>query len=425
MKRTKKQLALDYVDSYYIPENIDLIALAAETGKSYEGCLFVISYIKHHYMFVNNPNAYANDENLNELNYFVNIGRDTLVKRLGGKYLSALKTLESLRIIRINPKYQAGSFSKSYKLTKDYAFSQTVKLSFNKRLTGQRLEIFLREQKRFIRSLNPVQKAIWDNLTQLTIDAAAVRIALSSPAVTSKEKKRRNRLRVASERIADKDLYLHEGVNQRRIYHILTQSPRELRDCVRLNGKTLTTLDVRSCQPVLLLALMDGISETEISDYKAALDIDIYSSLSSNTFRDDAKKDFLRFAFYEYVGKTDERKTTRLAMSEFARTFCARFPEITAWITKQVGLACRLQDLEAEICVYEVGAQLARAQTFFITIHDGFLMKDEDADAAIPLLEQAIRARTNYTPTITSKTPKAAPVSVNCLFDDEQQKQAA
>jgi len=380
------------LNHYYCPSNLDLPALLAARNlhfwmqpKCIEGLYFIISYILYQYC---NGVKRCNHVNMSASLLNRRLGKSPQVK---GKrfdlYKQAIGVLCELRIIHQNRSYRFGddkskNFTMSYALTPHYAYGDFKIISFKaKTPPADKSEI-----------KNDIQGFILRNLRKLRLDESKLTNLLNSelPADT----------RLLIDRAADNmrkgKLNVRGGSKQRRVYHVLTQCPRELRAAVTLKGKDLVEVDIPSCQPVLLLSLCADIPRDEVERYKDILANDIYLALGDGN-RQRAKNDFLPFAFRDYSGKSFADFAALNADSAFASNFIKDFPNIARAIHSFNGsLSCYLQDLEAEICIYTVAADLMRRGVFAVPIHDGYLIEPKDYELVNVLVAGEILKRFNF-----------------------------
>lgn len=212
----------------------------------------------------------------------------------------------------------------------------------------------------------------------------------------------------------------------KRMFHCVIVMPRVARRNLVLRDSPTTPLyeyDIRSCHPVLLLALIKDAKER--SDYEQLLSGDIYTTIAHESGiedeRDDLKQDFLRFA----NGK---------ATNYYHEYFCKRFPQLTQRIDAvrlnkaegQKGLAWLCQSSEATIMTQIIPRLLKGSANrdpasnsnleqdplicgddsgcFYIPMHDGWLGIERDEKRIAEAVRDDFYKRLGYWVTIT-KTP--------------------
>jgi hypothetical protein len=403
--------ALKHLRNYCVPYNLELPAMINDFGanpfwltdKGLEPLYFVISYILRKY---SHKDA--------ELGQFVNISAELMRERFGttnkliGKkqYLNvpAIELLTSLGIIQFNPKYSNGAnaFCMSYRLTKSFCTTIHKTISYGFRSNPKEVNKLLDKIKKPVFAL-PVMDAIYENIGRMTL--------MENQYIKMVEEIGDNdslqcRMKYAMQDFLNGSYRIKLGTNQNRVYHVLNTSPTEFRSCFSLNGEELVEVDIRACQPVLLLSLCKNweLPEVEIEDYKKVLSGDFYSELSPETTRDEAKDAFLKFAFYQYAKHSPELVARRIEASPLARAFVSRFPSIAALIIKRSKklqtLSSYLQNFESEICIYTVGDTLAKNGIFFVPIHDGYMCRKEEAAYIADLIKAEILKQLNFIPVV-------------------------
>jgi hypothetical protein len=284
-------------------------------------------------------------------------GRD---KNRAWRYKEVVTMLECVGVIEENPRYSSGfagneGFTKSYKLAR--AYHRGIQLGMTAHLVKSKARIGKDKSK----PRNELENAVAANVARLRVDWDAIGASIRRPGMTME---RKVRIVEDANKIEMGLVDLSAGRTQRRLYHVMNRAARETRDAVRLHGERLVDLDVKSCQPVLLLLLCP---DEERERYKEILRGDVYGLSGSD--RETAKSEFGRFAFGKYRNK-----------NSFGEAFTSMFPRFAEAIRRFDGSLCRyLQDEEAAICVHGVGARLLQQGIFWIGIHDGFMVREQDA----------------------------------------------
>jgi hypothetical protein len=315
------------------------------------------------------------------MGYFVPIDSRDL-KRLCGRdsgrrwrYKEVLAMLTHFGVVEVNPRYSTGdsgagkSFPKSYRLGAEYRRFLSFGHSIQERKGPARARNVVQEFG------DPILEFWATNAARVSVDEAELKTLANDSAIAPN---RFIRVLNSAGKILRGEVHLKTGRVQRRIYHTITDAPREVRKALRLDGEPLVEVDVKSCQPTLLLFICPA---KERAAFKQALRDDLYSLSSSP--REMAKKQFGQFAFGAYKRQ-----------NALGKAIQERFPELAAAIRGFDGsLGATLQDIEAEICVYGVGWRLLTEGIFAVGIHDAFLVLPADAMRVVEIVQEEFAKR--------------------------------
>jgi len=346
--------------------------------------LFILSYLNASYS--------GNDIQL-EWGEWVYIRTEVFQSHLGPSfYREAIEVLRAAGMLDVNENYLPNVFS-----PKGEGFSKSYRLPYALREMPEELVLFkrggkggdVREDKSEIG--NETQQFIFDCLARVTLDSDSFDGITETFKANSKNA-RFIRAKNTAEKILQGRFNVKAGKNQKRIYHTLTSAPREMRNAVRLDGQKLVEIDVKACQPSLLLKFLDGIPGCE--EYGRILrEEDFYSFFCTGQSRDLAKVQFCRFAFGEYKRK-----------NAWGEKFTELLPEVAGYIRENsTWLSRQLQDLEAEICIYGVVETLRAMGSFAIPVHDSFMIRAEDSEVVQRIIEAEFRNSFNFTPKVSVK----------------------
>lgn len=283
-------------------------------------------------------------------------------------YPNVIAMLALLGVVEVNDRYSTGvggraGFSKSFRLSRPY---WTNKFEMGVQWVASKAS----QRQDRSKPKDEIQRAAAVNLAQMRIDWDALRAIVNRPEL---ESERRIRILEDANKIERGLVDLSAGKKQRRLYHVLNRAAKQAREALRYNGERLVELDVKSCQPVLLLTLCPA---EEREGYIEVLRADIYSLGGSS--REAAKAEFARFAFGKYRRR-----------NAFGEEFTGLFPKFADTIRNFGGsLSAHLQDIEAAVCVYQIGARLLDEGIFWAGIHDAFLVLPRDAATVAQIIKE-------------------------------------
>ena len=351
---------------YIIPRSINVEAIFSHCTERKKACVFLDLLVRI-YQKQKLPSS-----------MFVPITSYMLKEKLGNDYCRIIKKFIAANIIERNPKYSKGRFCMSYR------FISSVKVE-PLRIVEIEVKETLKDKSKIC---NAAQKYTLQCLEKVSIDQAAFDLITQNQTDIRKVLSNRTLLH-----LRNKKYDIRGGINQRRIYNVITECPKEVRACLTLNGEKLIEADIKSAQPLLLLSLYDDINCPEAIEYKKCLNQDFYFFFHASN-RDQAKKQFLYFAFGDRMQKT-----------KFSQKFQKYFPILYAKIREFNGseLALKLQNLESDIMNYNVLLQCKERQVFTITIHDGFLCKLDDFNCIKKMIIECVSSKLQVEPQIIIK----------------------
>ena len=173
------------------------------------------------------------------------------------------------------------------------------------------------------------------------------------------------RLQAAAVKLTDRRFNLRKGPSVDRLYHLLINSgSKELRRHVLHGGERFMEVDIQQAHPVMLCSI---VHKHEADAYWRVLEGDIYKDLGAGMPRQQAKAEFqtlLAGTIHPFI--------------TLHRHFMQQFPRTTEIIRdlRATGetLQHRLQNLEAEIMIAEMGYDCSHDGIPFISLHDGCLV---------------------------------------------------
>ncbi|WP_436515937.1 hypothetical protein [Ekhidna sp. To15] len=182
-----------------------------------------------------------------------------------------------------------------------------------------------------------------------------------------------------------------------RLHSNITRMSKRLRSFLRLKGsdEKLVLIDIKNCQIHLLNILLQNVdvNELELAKFREyTSDGKFYELLAEelSISRDKFKQQFFEYFFY----CKDRGSRIKGAMYK-------HFPEITQFIVDYKDkdhskLAIDLQKKEAKIMIDEVMIQVEKERgldVLFLTIHDGVLTTESEADYMIKMIKDSFKKR--------------------------------
>ncbi len=212
----------------------------------------------------------------------------------------------------------------------------------------------------------------------------------------------------AAKMIANKTFWFWPGGRSRRVYHSLTNLPKDLRTFLSIHGQSLRQADIACSQPLFLHLLLKStglIPDHEVKDMEGLLATNtFYEAIAPpNVAREKVKERFYK----EYLFAKKER-TTKLT-----KIFCERFPTYAREISRLrqderstgVTLAAQLQSTEADVifqAVYRFAIMTGNSVPI-LTIHDALVTIPESIETAKAVLESVFKERYDFIPILTIK----------------------
>ena len=327
---------------------------------------------------------------------------------VGTNYKKFVDQLAEWQIIQVNPRYRSTgerTFCMSYRLTHRAAAAEKRKIWFEKKVVQP-----LKDRSKLT---DDVAAFVHRNLQRLAIRADLLPQADVIDEVAAEQ---------WAETIYRQQFNLKYSGNVKRMFHSVIVMPRVARRNLILKDTPTTPLyeyDIKSCHPVLMLALVKKSGE-DAKAFTDLLDGDIYSTVAREcgveADRDDMKVDFLKFA----NGK---------AKNYFHAYFSERFPKLVQFMDKnKKKMAWFCQAVEAKIMTQIVprllmcsGNQGATStlnltqeslicggdsECFYIPMHDGWLGVERDEAKIAAAVREDFSNRVGFRVTIT-KTPVA------------------
>jgi hypothetical protein len=183
-----------------------------------------------------------------------------------------------------------------------------------------------------------------------------------------------------------------------RFFSNITNMKKELRKYLRVDGERLMEVDVRNCQPLTLVPVLEE-QGVECPEYrKLCEEGTLYDFLAEKAgiSRDQAKRELIACTFF---GRNGSRSATKTAFRE-------AFPKVAKAIRAikrqdYAELARRLQRAESSLIVRTACDQLRKGhpKMFFTPIHDSVVAKPGDIETIACFIREAF-ASIGIDPTI-------------------------
>jgi len=327
---------------------------------------------------------------------------------IGSGYRRYIEQLREWHIIQVNDHYlnaDGHGFTKAYSLHQEALEAPIVKIRFNKK------------------QAQPLKdhSEIADDVAEFVL-ANCQRVGVKNELATQASEEAEVDAEDFAERIYWGQFNVRYGGKVQRLFHTVIEMPSTARANLVFKEDPaihLCEYDVKSCHPVLLLAIMED--EREKAELMELLNGDFYSTLANECGeareRDVVKMDFLKFA----NGRT---------RNYFHRYFTTHFPRLTQYLDDHKdGVAAFGQNAEAVILVNEVPRWLMDSaghaepeplnvlkpsnysltswgnpgSAFYIPMHDGWLGIERDEMKLAAHVRDCFYNYTRFWVTITKK----------------------
>lgn len=174
---------------------------------------------------------------------------------------------------------------------------------------------------------------------------------------------------------------IRRGRSVNRLFSPWTSAPRELRKACFLANESIVSFDLQASQPTLigLLAGDDAFSQACLND-------ELYGHIGTvySVEREEAKRIFL-----SYIYGPNRKPTARNKQALFVQQYVAeRFPNTHAfvWRSKErdySAFACQLQNMEAQIFVEGILAEMKQKGVPALTVHDSLSVTEKHYEEAV------------------------------------------
>ena len=199
------------------------------------------------------------NKNENDFDGYVNLQSEILGHFMGERYYAGIiKQLEKSKIIDINPHYLKDEFSRSYRLTPQYANQNIISIPFDSVRAAGYVTKFNNWNQKYLNEIQKVTvyKTLFDNLYKIKFDCKKATLYLRNN-VGSYNHDQINSRKWVIEKFSNKDYFFKVDEKTGRAYNNLTSLPREFRQFVSFKGTRLMQLDIANSQPLLLCTLFE------------------------------------------------------------------------------------------------------------------------------------------------------------------------
>jgi len=242
-----------------------------------------------------------------------------------------------------------------------------------------------------------------------------------------------NRLFISINAINDGDLFFRKNETNGRIDTNLTSLKKEFKKFISIDN--LFQVDIKNSQPYFLSTILYSLlCSTNHSQSLDTIEIQKFQKWCS----DGNLYEKFSYEYEKQTGKTLTRSQIKEIMfcifysknnsyRKEKSIFKTIFPTILAWIEKQKEknhnqFSIRLQKIESEICIDEILPLLEEANIEYFTIHDSWLVKKEDLNQAIKIIENKFMEKFGYTPKLDIEDVKNPDKKEATLFEKPKQK---
>lgn len=187
-----------------------------------------------------------------------------------------------------------------------------------------------------------------------------------------------------------------------RLHTNITNCPKLIRFCMKMEGKKLVEYDVVSCQPFLLLGIMKD--EDEKRRWYELIKKDIYTEIGkiigSSETRDELKIRFYKEVLFGKNHVTVNSKIFKELRKEFPK-LCQTILDIKKGDYK--AMARELQKFESDIVLGRVSLRCRILGLDVLTVHDSLFVKPEDKDVVSEIFDEEFERYMGYKPVTQEK----------------------
>ena len=201
-----------------------------------------------------------------------------------------------------------------------------------------------------------------------------------------------------------------------RIHSMLSQTPKQYRNCFNINGEPIFEVDVHACQPCLFLNIVVDELNHKKSHKKSLAEYtndyndlaDYVANIQSGTFYTNLYKIYKKHKTSDVDGANLSKfKKDLLAKVFFAklpvkergiiRIFSETYPTIYNTLKKlktkdgYASIANRLQMIESEIMDTAITLLKNDSSEWYLRFHDAILCREQNCAAAITIVDQVIK----------------------------------
>lgn len=391
-----------------------------------------------------------------EKDEYVNLSSTLLGHYLGeALYTTVRDALIESKVIDWRDSYSKGNFSTSFRLTKKFADQKIVLNPFDTPRAKSYFTKFakwVRDRKAEVPK-SPVYQQLLKNAEEIEFDfgKALALLNATKPQLTTDQY---NRRLIAIQNFALGRRFYSVPGDTGRFFHSVANLPKEYRQFLSFEGKSLVNLDIRNSQPLLFVPLLkenwksyieftdeiferrnelnpkygvesnghiafpEKLFKAERPTIKLPDDIQMYIDLTEKgefydefikylkgkgikkiPDRDIFKKDFFKRVFFS----TQERSVT-YRYEEWFYKWMPNVSKAVDWYKRNnyKALSIQLQKTEADIIINSICAELLQESPipFFLTIHDSILCYPENATGISKIMMEKYKDNLDLKPTI-------------------------
>jgi hypothetical protein len=343
---------------------------------------------------------------------------------IGPRYASpAVSALVKMGVLERNPSYSAGRFSRSYRLASAYRERPTVARVVRAPALARKIHDGEAQKNAEAIGSDTTLAAMWANLHALGFapDAGAF-VAGHTYASPHTQAARVLTL----DTVQHGTHWLRRDKETGRVFHTVTQCPRELRRFLLLASEPVREVDMANAQPFFLLSLYPE-SEDERNTFAATVGQGrFYEALfdamprtarrswgsdrttwdePGSSHRDRFKKHVMRCVLYSESSGSEEATAVFTACGELFPWLAGELALRRAATGGASALARAMQRREAELVLGRVVPRILAEMPDSrpITIHDGLLCPARFAEAAKFILEEETAATYGVRPLVRVK----------------------
>ncbi len=405
---------------FYLPANLNLSEKLKSIDKK------EVKFLEQYYYFITriSSNKIYNKKNKDD---YVHLKFDYLRNIINDRRIIKVRdNLIKMNILEVNHSYQVGNYSKSFKLTDEYANTR----SFSKHLISSNLTNKIHKNS-FSDFSNNIDKTINledvlnnNNISMLTTTYDSYFFSKYKSLIediTIEEKQVKDYLETlnldnkqyynyseAIERFIDKDFYIKIDIRSGRVYTNITNFPSVLRKFLKYKNNELIEIDIANSQPLLFSLLLDD-SKKDVRLFKGLCESGIFYDyfLEKYNKKFEVNKDRSEFKkmFFHKVIFCKKYMNEVYPESKFFKTI---FPNVwksiySMKVEDYKNLPRQLQKKEADIIIYTVAKELLENNIPVFTIHDSILTIKENVSSVKTKLLKVFESDYNIIPTLTIK----------------------
>lgn len=319
------------------------------------------------------------DKEYVNINYKIMIG---IVSK--NNYSDMIENLKGWKVIKENPhvKYQAGNYSKSYKLLSPYD-SNLIRIPVEDRSINRKLNDFKRTKQKELEKLPEAYQYLSMTNKCIAMDVASA-TSFNEVNYFSQHEKKYNSNFFAISAYADDMYRFSVDTTGNRAHTNLTNLSSKLRQFLSVDGEQLGQVDISNSQPLffyLHLKNNPSIPLSEKEKYKELVESGLFYEFFMEKLnipierRKKIKPKVLAAVFFD---------KHRRKVSRYMRVFREEFPSISDYITRlrrrdYKSLARMLQKTESKFVIEKVVAKFIEyygdTNGFIATIHDSIVVK--------------------------------------------------